>query len=268
MKCRAKMLNNRVLRILVTMDMSIVVSIPEMLLPEILQLFYCEKLKCSLVESADVTISIKDNLYVISTFYETIKCAADEYLFHLITVIENLAVSKFNNCVLHGSAISYGAGNAIAFVGKSGSGKTTIMRNITNKTNCNSIADDLLFLRGNNMLSTVLLPYKIKPADWNNNLGDLCKINLKRADYNNIRRMFPIVSIVSVDYDMANCDTFCKQDFICGFSLLVRNSRKSVNTKNLAQAIASLLKVVSVYELHYSNTSFAMKSVSALISEL
>ena len=259
------MLNTRILRILITQEISIVLSVPEILLAEIKSLFYCERVNDFSFESPDITISIVDNLYVISTLYETIECHVDEYLFYLVTTIENLAVSKFDACVFHGSAVSCNSGKAIAFIGKSGSGKTTMMLNLINGLKCNSIADDLLFFSSDNMLSTVLLPYKIKPTSGYFQHSKNGKINLRKVSINTSNMTFPVSAIVSVNYDsLSGSETFCRQDFTHGFSLLIKNSRKAVNNKELAQTVAFLLQTVPVYKMHYSNTPFALKCISEL----
>lgn len=261
------MLLNNTIQIAVTKEQKINAILPQKLLCEIADAFYYEEIFG--VRHCDIKISINSQEILIKTTKETIRCTQQNWLFLLITTIEDIVIEKYGKCIFHGSAIAKKGRGVIAFIGESGSGKTTIASKIiqTNPQKYFLVSDDLLIYNKFDVES-VWLPTKEKTKKSKlityTNENQIRFIHKVRRDFAK-NLTLPLVAIVNVKYQNGANNSFELLRPSQRISVLLKNSRKSPNNKFLIDTIVDLANNVPIYKLVYGNNDFALDEIKQLL---
>lgn len=246
-----------IIKICITEYMYIVANVIKELMSCIESVYIIEQ-EPDYVSSYDIIATYKMGEILIKYLNKEVYCNEQNFDFCFVTAIEDIAVTKSNDFIYHGSAITYDNKFTLAFVGSSRSGKTTIVENLESySSRFRRISDDLLILNGT-QLHGIFLPTKIRINSHNN---DMDRKSIKHATLLNSKvsdGKFNLSLIISVKYSLSNINSFTRLDTFDGVKTLVSNSRSAPNNFKLMQNVTAIVKSIPIYNLNYHDDFFAV----------
>lgn len=253
-------------RIYVTCNVSIVVNISNELKPNLERAYFFD-IERSGLSPCDAFVVYKKSEIIINYSDKKILCNEQEFDFIFATTIEDITVIKSNNCIFHGSAVVYDNIYAIAFMGASGSGKTTIVNNLeAYSSNFKRISDDLLLIHGNHIYRNYL-PTKVRIKNGSDSLTTKTIKPSIKTGHKAIEEIVNLSAVISVDYSSTNINSFNRLDTFECIETLLFNSRSAPNNLELMQSITTIAKRIPIYSLNYHDNQYAVKCLLDVLNQ-
>lgn len=246
------------IRIYITSNVSIIVGIAKELLPRISKTYVFD-IEPEHVLLYDILVTYNMGEIAIRDSGEELICSELDFDFNFIAAVENVVIKKSSDFIYHGSAITYDNIFTLAFVGFSGSGKTTIVERLES---CSSkfkrISDDLLIVNGTQLYKNYL-PTKVRIKSESNDVNSKLIKPPTLFDPALNDKMLDLSMVVSIKFCPSSIDSFVRLDTFDSIETLVSNSRSAPDNLSLMQHVSNIIKHIPIYSLNYRDDNYAIE---------